>query len=151
MQRFNRTTAAVMAATAVVGSPALAAPPVGAETGKVQIRLSIAGGESVTATLADGEGARAFAALLPMTLTMKDYHATEKIADLPKRLSTQGEPEGFEPREGDIAYYAPWGNIAIYYKGFAYSPGLIMLGKLDHIPKAFRSAAPIAVTIEIAR
>lgn len=151
MERFNRTTAAFMAAASVVGSPALAGPSVMPETGKVQIRLSIANGESVTATLADGEGARAFAALLPMTLTMKDYNATEKIADLPKRLPTQGEPEGFEPRAGDIAYYAPWGNIAIYYEGFAYSPGLIRLGNLSRIPEAFRSAAPIAVTIDIAR
>jgi hypothetical protein len=38
------------------------------------------------------ETSRDFAALLPLTLTLKDYAATEKISDLPKRLSTDGAP-----------------------------------------------------------
>jgi hypothetical protein len=32
---------------------------------------------------------------------------------------------------GDIAYYAPWGNLAIFYKDFGYSRGLVKLGRLD--------------------
>jgi hypothetical protein len=44
-------------------------------------------GKNLPATLNDSPAARDFAALLPLTLTLKDYAATEKISDLPRRLS----------------------------------------------------------------
>ena len=37
----------------------------------------------------------------------------------------------FEPSAGDIAFYAPWGNLAVFYRGFRYSPGLVLLGRID--------------------
>ena len=39
--------------------------------------------------------------------------------------------EGSTPSIGDIAYYSPWGNLAIFYRDFRYSSGLIKLGKID--------------------
>ena len=38
---------------------------------------------------------------------------------------------------GDIAYYAPWGNLTIFYKRFKYSRGLAKLGTLDSSVRAF--------------
>lgn len=114
----------------------------------VRIRLAIPNGESVTATLGDGASARAFRALLPLAVELTDYNATEKITDLPKRLTTEGEPAGVAPEPGDLAYYAPWGNLAVFYKDFTYSRGLVRLGRLDRIPDAFRKSAPVKVTIE---
>jgi hypothetical protein len=64
-------------------------------------------------------------------LTLKDYAGTEKISDLPRKLSTQGAPSGSDPSVGDITLYAPWGNRAIFYKDFGYASGLIILGKID--------------------
>ncbi|HET7458862.1 MAG TPA: cyclophilin-like fold protein [Gemmatimonadaceae bacterium] len=49
---------------------------------------------SLTATLDDTEAARDFASLLPLTLTLEDYASTEKIADLPRKLSTRGRRRG---------------------------------------------------------
>lgn len=120
-------------------------PPV---TGDIRIQLA---GETVTVTLEAGEAARAFRALLPLKLTLKDHNGTEKIGDLPKRLPVQGEPAGADPEPGDIAYYAPWGNLAIYYADFEYSRGLVRLGRLSRIPDAFRQAGPVTVTIEVVR
>ena len=77
----------------------------------MNLRLTI-DGRPVTATLNDSAAARDFAALLPLTLNLSDFHETERIADLPRRLSTSGAPEGAEPKAGDLAYYAPWGNLA---------------------------------------
>jgi len=69
----------------------------------MRIRLRI--GEGVqTATLANGAAGRDFAALLPLTLTLTDYNATEKIGDLPRRLSVTGAPVGYDPSVGDITY-----------------------------------------------
>ena len=84
----------------------------------------------LTATLRDSKTARDFVSQLPLTLTLEDYASTEKISDLPKRLSTEGAAPGFDP-SGDIAYYEPWGNLAVFYKDFRYSSGLVSLGRLD--------------------
>jgi hypothetical protein len=80
---------------------------------KIHIRLE---GRSLTATLDDSEAARDFLSLLPLTLTLTDYNSTEKVADLPRKLSTKGALAGVDPDMGDIAYFAPWGNLAIFYR-----------------------------------
>ena len=80
--------------------------------------------------LDDHPTARDFAALLPLRLTLEDYAATEKIAVLPRALTTEGAPAGYAPMAGDMAYYAPWGNVALFHKDFQHSPGLVRLGRL---------------------
>ncbi|MDO7930192.1 cyclophilin-like fold protein [Pseudomonas sp. KFB-139] len=108
-------------------------------------------GTTLAATLEDSEAARDFASLLPLTLTLKDYAATEKVSDLPRPLSTAGAPEGVTPRTGDLAYYAPWGNLAIYYKDFGYSKGLVKLGRLDSGVELMRQPGTFKATIRRAR
>src|SRR5438876_6306635 len=100
-------------------------------------------------TLEDNATTRDFVALLPLTLTLRDYNRTEKISDLPKKLSTKGAPSGRDPNVGDIAYYAPWGNIAIFYRDFGYSAGLVKLGKLDSDEDALRSKETTTATVEL--
>ncbi|WP_275166559.1 cyclophilin-like fold protein [Citrobacter koseri] len=55
----------------------------------------------------------------------------EKISDLPDRLSTTDSPEGTAAKKGDITIYAPWGNLAIFYRTHGYASGLITLKQLD--------------------
>jgi hypothetical protein len=97
------------------------------KTQKVKITV---GDTVLTATMLDNETSRDFISMLPLTLTLKDYAGTEKINDLPKRLSTEDAQSGFDPSVGTIAYYGPWGNLAIYYKDFGYSSGLVPLGNI---------------------
>jgi len=94
------------------------------------IRLTVAG-HDLTITPADGPAARDFLALLPLTLTLTDFHGIEKVADLPSRLSTGGEPDGTTGNAGDLRYYAPWGNLAIFYRDFGHAAGLVRLGAFD--------------------
>jgi hypothetical protein len=113
---------------------------------KIHVELD---GIRMIATLDDNATSRDFVSLLPLTLTLDDYNGTEKISDLPKKLSTRGVPEGMTPVAGDIGYYAPWGNLAIFYKDFSYSRGL-MLGRVLVIGtfrrvKAFEDCPPAAV------
>lgn len=103
----------------------------------------------ITATLIDSKATQDFISLLPLTLTLEDYAGTEKISYLPKRLSTEGAPSGSDPSVGDIAYYAPWGNLAIFYRDFGYSSGLVILGKIDSGIEAFNVPGSIKVTIEL--
>jgi len=104
---------------------------------------------TLTGTLYDTPTARALAAMLPLTLTLDDYNKTEKVSDLPGKLTRQGAPAGADPSAGDIAYYAPWGNLALFYKDFPYSDGLILLGKLDGGAEALGAAGSLKVTIEL--
>jgi hypothetical protein len=112
----------------------------------MQIRIETAE-TALTATLDDTEAARDFASLLPLTLTLEDYAATEKIATLPRKLTTRGAPPGADPDVGDLAYYAPWGNLAIYYRDFGYSAGLVKLGRIDGGVEALRRPGNLRVTI----
>lgn len=84
-----------------------------------------------------------FMALLPLTLSFSDYASTEKIATLPRKLHTKGTVTARE-QSGDFAYYAPWGNLAVFYRGFGNDGQLYALGgiisgkeKLANMHKAF--------------
>jgi hypothetical protein len=49
---------------------------------------------------------------------------------------------------GDITYYAPWGNLAIFYRDFGYSPGLVRLGRIDSgIETLAASSGEVTVTV----
>jgi len=96
------------------------------------VRIQITVGDTVLpALLSDSAAARDFAALLPLELNLRDFHHNEKVADLPARLSTDGAPPGTSACAGDLTYYAPWGNLAIFYRDFDHSPGLVALGRFD--------------------
>ena len=113
----------------------------------MKIRLTI-NGRSTTATLDDNATARDFLSMLPLTLTLKDYASTEKIGYPPRKLSTQGAPAGIDPAVGDITYYAPWGNLALFYRDFGYSPGLIRLGRFDAGVEAIGTRGSLKARIE---
>lgn len=115
----------------------------------MKIKISMDGAVIATATLDNNDSARDFAALLPLTLTLKDYAATEKVADLPRALSIKGAPQGYQPATGDVSYYAPWGNLAIFHKGFQYSSGLVRLGRLESGLDAMRRPGAISVRLEL--
>jgi len=116
----------------------------------MKIRITI-GEKAVTATLTGGEAARDFVSLLPLTLVLEDHARTEKISYLPGKLSTTGAPAGSDPDVGDIAYYAPWGNLAIFYKDFGYSNGLVILGRIDGDVEAFNAPGSIKATVELVK
>ncbi|CAJ0715050.1 hypothetical protein LMG6871_01313 [Ralstonia edaphis] len=116
----------------------------------MNIRLTI-NGQTLSAALEDNAAARDFFGLLPLVLDLEDYAATEKIAQLPQKLSTAGAPAGMTPAAGDITYYAPWGNLAIFYKGFDHSAGLVRLGHITGDIQLLRGRGPLKVRIEASR
>ena len=113
----------------------------------MNIRMTMAG-QIITASLEESDSARDFFAMLPLTLPLEDYAETEKIAYLPGKLTTQGAPKGIDPNVGDICYYTPWGNLAIYYRDFGYSSGLIRLGRITSGLDALTAHPSGTLTIE---
>lgn len=95
-----------------------------------KIRI-ITSGQQIAATLEDNKTARDFISLLPLTLSLEDFNNTEMISDLPRPLSSLDAEAGYKPVTGDISYFAPWGNLAIFYRDFKFSSGLIKLGTIN--------------------
>jgi hypothetical protein len=112
---------------------------------KIRISMDAA---VVTAALNDSTAARAFAAMLPLTLTLEDYNGTEKVSDLPAKLAHDDAPPGQTPYAGDLAYFSPWGNLAIFYRDFSYSAGLVSLGRIEGSVAAFAKPGPSKATVE---
>src|SRR3954462_12994464 len=115
-----------------------------------ETRIRLTGGDTAfTGTLRDNDSSRDFMALLPLQLTLTDYAGTEKISDLPRRLSTEGAPDGLEPAVGDVMYYAPWGNLAIFHRDGVYAAGLVRLGAIESGLEVLRRPGPVEVTIAV--
>lgn len=113
-----------------------------------KIRLKTAQGD-FEAVLHDSASARDFASLLPLNLQLRDYARTEFIADLPRDLSRTGAPRGHAPKAGDLTVYAPWGNLALFYREAAYADGLIPLGRFA-VPAELRQIqVPQDVVLEL--
>jgi hypothetical protein len=118
-----------------------------AEASIMKIRMKIKDAEVIIA-LADTASSRDLAALLPLRLTLEDYGAVEKIGYLPRKLSTEGAPAASTPSAGDVSYYAPWGNLAFFRKGFSHSPGLVPLGRIEAGLEAMNTAGRVEVLME---
>ncbi|MFB4304419.1 cyclophilin-like fold protein [Actinomadura sp. NTSP31] len=103
-------------------------------------------GQPVQATLNDSPAARDLVSLLPLTLDLEDFHGTERIGYPPRKLTTDGAPEPVAAKAGDIAYFAPWGNLALFYNnGPAASTDLLILGHIDADPPRLAKAARITI------
>jgi hypothetical protein len=61
-----------------------------------------------------------------------------------------GTPDAYTPCIGDISFYAPWGNLAIFYEDGDLSSGLIRLGRLVSGVDAMRRTGPLAVRVDLA-
>jgi len=116
------------------------------------MKLKITVGEKVImATLYNNSTSKDFITLLPLTTTLEDYVNTEKIHFLTKKLSVDNSQKPGQVT-GDIAYYVPWGNLAIFYTRNASSAdGFIILGKIDSGKEALNVTGDIKVKIELVR
>lgn len=113
----------------------------------MKIRLHV-NGDVAAATLADNATAHDFAALLPLTISLRDFAKVERIGDLPRKLSTVGAPAGLDPVIGDIAYYAPLNHLVVFAGDNVYASGLVRMGRVDTGLAALQRPGPLQVRIE---
>ena len=103
----------------------------------------------ITATMADNAAARDFISRLPLKVEFEDYNRTEKIFYPSPKLNINGVKRGCAPAPGDITIYAPWGNVAIFYKSWPQSNDLIKIGSIDGDGiEALKGTESVTVTIE---
>lgn len=88
------------------------------------------GDRTFTATLADNETAKTFAALLPMTVTMNELNGNEKYCYLTGNLPTNASrPETIH--EGDLMLYGS-NCLVLFYETFSSSYSYTRIGSVDN-------------------
>lgn len=106
------------------------------------------GGRSFTATLEDNATARAFVAMLPMTVTMNEMNGNEKYYYLSENLPTDSYRPG-TIRNGDLMLYGS-SCVVLFYETFSSSYSYTRIGRLDN-PSGLASAlgrGNVTVTFE---
>jgi hypothetical protein len=66
-------------------------------------------------------------AQLPLSIKVENYSNNEKIFYPPKKLNTTDTPKA-DAKAGTLAYYAPWGDVVMFYGSFGSAAGLHELG-----------------------
>jgi hypothetical protein len=100
------------------------------EAAMTDIRITV-NDQTFPAQLADNPTGRDLIEQLPLTLRFRDFNRVEKIANLPRPLSMEGVPAGDDPEINDIGYYAPSGDLVLYYGDVGYWNGIVRIGRLN--------------------
>ena len=87
------------------------------------------GDYSFSVTLEDNATARAFTALLPMTVTMNEMNGNEKYHYLSENLPTDSYRPG-TIRNGDLMLYGS-SCVVLFYETFSSSYSYTHIGRLD--------------------
>jgi hypothetical protein len=112
------------------GTPSAPAAATAASTQREVSRMWLTIGERRFAiTLADTEAARAFSAMLPLTIDMPDLNGNEKHAELPKALPTSTMRPG-TIRQGDLMLYGSK-TLVLFYLTFDSAYSYTRLGHLE--------------------
>jgi hypothetical protein len=100
----------------------------------------------------DNPTVRDFLSLLPATMTLEEFNGREKIGYFARQLTVDGSP-GSDPEDGDLIYYAPWGNLGFYYNtsGVGFSDQTIHIGTYDATLEQLEALLSAPVTIEVIR
>jgi hypothetical protein len=86
-----------------------------------------ANGNTTVFELNNSPAAKELYAQLPLSITVENYSSNEKIFYPPKKLNTTDTPLA-DARAGTLAYYAPWGDVVMFYGSFGSAAGLYELG-----------------------
>jgi hypothetical protein len=137
---------AAMAGTAVVRK---LEPAAGKEGRTMQITVK-GNGNTIVYELNDSPAARDLYGQLPLSIEVENYGGNEKIYYPPKKLGTANTPLVKKAENGTLAYYAPWGDVVMFYGGFGSASGLYELGRAIKGSEHIRSLSG-TITIEASR
>lgn len=92
------------------------------------VQITMEDGNAIIFELNDSPAANSLYKQLPLSIDLEDYAGSEKIFYPPEELDTSNTPTAQGPA-GTLAYYAPWGDVAIFYSECNGSTGLYELGE----------------------
>ena len=120
----------------------------GAEAAQARTIEVRSGETAVTYALEDNAAADALLAQLPLTIEIEDYSTNEKIFYPPQALETAGAPAA-SGGAGVLAYYAPWGDVVLFYDDFSENASLFALGRAASGAESIRDLTG-TVTVAVA-
>jgi hypothetical protein len=95
---------------------------------KTSMQISVkANGNTTVFELNNSPAARDLYAQLPLSITVENYSDNEKIFYPPEKLNINDTPQA-DAKAGTLAYYAPWGDVVMFYGRFGSAAGLYELG-----------------------
>lgn len=106
------------------------AAPSDTEGEPAQTQISVTWGDNqVLYVLNDSPAAADLLNQLPLTLEVEDYSTNEKIFYPPQELDTSNTPTA-SGGDGTLAYYAPWGDVVMFYSDYSENSSLFELGQV---------------------
>ncbi|WP_354699584.1 hypothetical protein DSM112329_05303 [Paraconexibacter sp. AEG42_29] len=116
------------------------------------VRFSARGVHVDVTIRSDSPTTRDLLARLPLRIDLEELSGREKIAYLSPGLRTKGSP-GSDPKDGDLIYYRPWGNLGFYYDaaGIGYSDETINLGTYRATRRQLDRLQGRGVTVRVLR
>jgi hypothetical protein len=87
-----------------------------------------ANGQRIVFALNDSKASMDLQRQLPLTLAVENYGGNEKIFYPPEKLDTANTPPARDVQPGTLAYYAPWGDVVMFYGPASPAAGLYELG-----------------------
>lgn len=92
-------------------------------------QISVTCGDlQVVYALNDSPAAQSLLSQLPLTVEVEDFSTNEKVFYPPQELDTSDTPLA-EGGAGTLAYYAPWGDVVLFYDSFSANGSLYELGE----------------------
>lgn len=82
----------------------------------------------VVYALNDSPAAQSLLSQLPLTVEVENFSTNEKVFYPPQELDTTNTPLA-EGGAGTLAYYAPWGDVVLFYDSFSANGSLYELGE----------------------
>jgi hypothetical protein len=107
-------------------------------------------GREIAGELDASAASASLVALLPLTLSFRDYGGQEKIADLPAPLDLEGAAPGSDAAPRTIGYYAPSRALVLYYDHVGYFPGIVPLGTFRNAEAIVSQTSDFSATIRSA-
>ena len=95
------------------------------ETNQISVTC---GDTQVVYELNDSPAAQSLLSQLPLTVAVEDFSTNEKVFYPPQELDTSDTPLA-EGGAGTLAYYAPWGDVVLFYDSFSANGSLYELGE----------------------
>ncbi len=98
----------------------------------------------------DNATTRDLLSILPLTLRFEELNGREKISYLPRELDTTDTP-GSDPENGDLIYYAPWGNLGFYYNaaGVGFDDDVVHIGTYNATTEQLTQLEGSDVSVDI--
>lgn len=94
-----------------------------------QISIETENGDTLVFELNNSSAAASLYEQLPLTVDVQDFSSNEKIFYPPEKLDLIDTPKA-EMKIGTLAYYAPWGNVVMFYDTYSPNEDLYELGHI---------------------